>query len=177
MMHYRRTRTRLHVCVVIAAFAVLVGLSPIQKSKAQPEMGGWRFVRLPSTPDTTSAVAIMHAPELSSSDLNFAGLMFRCSKNNMQVMIALVEPFPPRSQTQVTIASGARETKLTGTVIGPGLAILLPPEATVLAETAWRSLDRISIVVEKDDTKLKGAVALTGLPAALQKLRENCLFD
>src|SRR5262245_39076503 len=107
MMHYRRTKTKLHVCVVIASLALLVGLSPIQKSKAQSEMGSWRFVRLPSTPDTTSAVAIMHAPELSSSDLNFAGLMLRCSKNNLQVMIALVEPFPPRSQTQVTIASGA----------------------------------------------------------------------
>jgi hypothetical protein len=114
---------------------------------------------------------------LSSSDLNFAGIMLRCSKNNLQVMVALVEPLPPRSQTLVTIASGDRETKLTGTVIGPGLAILLPPEASALAETAWRSLDRISIVVEKGDTKLKGSVALGGLPAALQKLRENCLFD
>jgi hypothetical protein len=176
-MHYRRTRTGLRVCLVAASLVGLVEFSPIQESKAQSEMGGWRFVRLPSTPDTASAVAITHAPDLSSSDLNFAGIMLRCAKNNLQIMIALVEPFPPRSQTQVTMVTGTHETKFTGTVIGPGLAILLPPEASALAETASRSLERLSIVVEKGDTKLKGSVALTGLPAALQKLRENCLFD
>jgi hypothetical protein len=167
-MIYRRPTVGLLVWIAVTTLTAIVNFSPIQKSRAQPEMGGWRFVRSPSTPDTTSAVAIMHAPELSSSDLNFAGIILRCSKNNLQVMIALVEPFPPRSQTQVTIASGADEIKLTGTVIGPGLAILLPPEASALAETAWRSLDRISINVEKDNTKLKATVALTGLPAALQ---------
>jgi len=176
-MDDRRTRTKLHVCLIAASLAALVEFSPIQKSKAQSDMGGWRFVRSPSTPDTTGAVAIMHAPELSSSDLNFAGIMLRCSKNNLQVMIALVEPLPPRSQTQVTIATGERETKLTGAVIGPGLAILLAPEASTLAESSWHSLDRISIVVEQGDTRFKGSVALTGLPTALQKLRENCLFD
>ncbi len=162
---------------VVGLLMVMLQAATIQTSYADSEMQGWRLIRSPATAGSEAVVAVTHAPDLSSSDLTFAGVMLRCSQNNLQVMLAFIEPFPPRSRPTVTMRGGPDTWQFSTSPIGPGSALVLPSEASELAETKWRSLDSISIQVESEHIKIAGTITLTGLSAALVKLRENCMFE
>jgi hypothetical protein len=92
-------------------------------------------------------------------------------------MLAYIEPFPPRSRPTVTMRGGRIHGHFLRIPSAPDQLSFLPPEASELAETKWRSLDSTSIQVESEHIKIRGTITLTGLSAALVKLRENCMFE
>jgi hypothetical protein len=136
---------------------------------------GWRLVRSPNPAGGQDAVSIMHTAETSKSDLGFAGLMLRCSQSGIEVLLVVVEPFPPRDHPKVTVATEASaRAEFSASVITPGALVLLPPPALTLAEGPWQKAPELTVTVEDQKTSLRGAVPLGGLGPALQTLRSTC---
>ncbi len=136
-----------------------------------PVAGKWRLVRTPNPQERRDVVSIMAAAELSGSDIDFAGLNLRCVDQDFEILVFLISPLPP--QARPAIAMNGKTFQ--GSVIPPGTAVLLPREASALAEEQWRSLPSVSIEVEYNGAKTHGLVSLDGFDTALQTLVETCL--
>lgn len=131
-------------------------------------------MRSPNPAGGPDAVYIMHTPDPNKSDL-LAGLMLRCSKNGIEVLIVSVKPFPPRDHPKVTVETDPHHrTEFSASVVTPGALVLLPPAATSLAEGPWKNASELSATVKDADTTVSGVVPLAGLESALGALRSSC---
>jgi hypothetical protein len=133
--------------------------------------GKWRLLRSPNPRGGQEVISIMATAELSGSDLDFAGLDIRCVDRNIEVLVFLIRPLPPRARPVIAIGG----EKFQGSVVSPGTSILLPATATALAKTQWRSLPSLSIGVDDDGKTTHGLVSLEGFDAAMQSLVGSCL--
>ena len=138
---------------------------------SRPIAGKWRLVRTPNPQGGQDVISIMATAELSSSDLEFAGLDLRCADHGFEILIFLIRPLAPRARPAVSINGKTFQ----GSVVSPGTAILLPQATSTLAKIQWRSLPSLSIDVEHDGTKTHGLVSLAGFDIALQTLVGTCL--
>ena len=121
----------------------------------------------------------MKTADVTKSDIDLAGLMLRCGESNIEVLVVLVRPLPPRARPKVTVTVGGRTTSFIASVVPPGAELLLPLEATALASGPWQAAPELSVevgAVEGDDqpTPIQGVVSLAGLGAALPRLQANC---
>jgi hypothetical protein len=116
----------------------------------------------------------MHTVSFERSDPDLAGLIIRCTESDLEVLIALISPFPLRARPQVTLTAGGIATHLEAKVAPPGTALLLPSEATALANGAWKSVRDLSLQVTEEGVAIRGVVTLEGLPSALQSLSIEC---
>lgn len=139
---------------------------------------GWRLVRTPNPAGGPDAVAITRTADPSQSDLGFAGLMLRCGDVGgdlgIEVLLVMVQPFPPRAHPHVTVVAGAATAEFTTSTVPPGALLLLPPEAIALAMGPWLTAPELTVTVADDKQTTHGAVQLAGLGSALQELRANC---
>jgi hypothetical protein len=138
------------------------------------DSGGWRLVRTPNPAGGPDAISIMHAAGASGSDIDFAGLMFRCQGGAIEMAIVLTRPLPPGATPQVTIGAGATTAKFAANVAPPGVLVLLPPAATVLADNHARDASELAIGVANGQDAVHGVIPLAGLGTALQALRSSC---
>ena len=135
---------------------------------------GWKLIRS-SAPDGGLYASIMKTAELGLSDPDLAGLMVRCgSRAAIEILVAVVRPFPPRSRPQVKITAGRNTRTFEGTVTAGGAAIVLPQEAAALAGEAWQMAASLDIVLMENTSEIRGTVALDGLRAAYANLIQNC---
>jgi hypothetical protein len=155
-------------CFEDAASALSGGRPPAPSGS----MEGWRLVRTPNPAGGKDAVSVMHTADLLRSDQDLAGLMIRCGTAGNEVLIALISPLPPRARPQVAL--GGSPTPLEATVVPPGAAILLPSQASALANGPWQSLDELSVRIINGGAVINGTIPIKGLPTALQTLRANC---
>jgi hypothetical protein len=135
----------------------------------------WRFSRAQGPKEGESFASIMKTADTARSDLDFAGLIVRCApKGKVDVLIALIEPFPPRSHPQVTISSGGAPQVFEGSVTAAGAAVLLPDEASTLASVKWQTASSLAVSVKDGDREVKGVIALNGFRAAYGGLTSGC---
>ena len=73
----------------------------------------------------------------------------------------------------MTVAAGGKSLEFTASVVPPGAALLLPPEATALAAGPWQSAAELAVQVE-DASPIRGVVALDGLGPAYRMLAASC---
>jgi hypothetical protein len=157
---FDRCRTISDTAVRLRCFEDATAVGPPAPQAGPPLAGGWRLLRTPNPQGGKDAVSIMHSAELSGSDPNFAALVFRCVDPTFQVLVVLIRPLPPRARPQVFIGGEMFQ----GSIVPPGAAVLLPPEASLSAKGPWQSLKTISAeVVEEDRTATRGLVSLEGL--------------
>jgi hypothetical protein len=134
-------------------------------------LGKWRLVRTPNPQSGgKEAISIMRGAELSGSDPNFAGLMLRCGETDVEVLVILIDPLPPRAHPEVKIDGAAFD----GTVTPPGAAIQLPSAVAVLAGSTWQTMPRLNFEVGESGKTVKGLVNIDGLKDALQILSTAC---
>jgi hypothetical protein len=145
---------------------------PAVKSQSTSS-GSWRLVRTPNPAGGADAVSIMQTADIAKSDLDLAGLMLRCGERNVETLVVLIRPFPPRAHPKVTVAAGGKSGEFITTVVPPGAALLLPPEATVLAAGPWQSAAELAVQVE-DEKPVRGIVSLEGLGPAYRTLTASC---
>ena len=100
--------------------------------------------------------------------------MLRCNETGFEVLIILLQAFPPRARPQVAAGGTDAGARFTATVAAPGTALLLPAEARALASGPWQSLNELAIEVENGGAVIRGVVALDGLSTALQSLLASC---
>ncbi|MGY4593255.1 hypothetical protein ACVWXL_001001 [Bradyrhizobium sp. GM22.5] len=110
------------------------------------------------------------------SDPEFAGLIVRCApKGKIDVLVALIRPFPPRSRPRVTISStGGGTQTFEASMAAAGAAVLLPDEVSAFAAGKWQTTPSLSVVVKESDTEIKGVVTLSGLREAYNSLAASC---
>ncbi|TGN88778.1 hypothetical protein EOW77_0011425 [Bradyrhizobium yuanmingense] len=136
----------------------------------------WKFTRTQGAKDGESFAAIMKTADTTQSDPDFAGLIVRCApKGKVDVLVALIRPFPPRSRPKVTIAaSGGGTLTFDASMAAAGAAVLLPDEVSAFAAGKWQTTASLSVVVREGDSEIKGMVALNGLREAYHSLLANC---
>jgi len=136
--------------------------------------GGWRLVRTQGPPGEKDAVSIMHTADIARSDVGLAGLTVRCAEHGTQTLVVLVTPLPPRARPQVTLRAAGKEARVAATVMPPGAALLLPPEADALVAGAGPAEPELALEVVTDEATTRGVIPLTGLRAATQALAATC---
>jgi hypothetical protein len=153
--------------------------TPLPPAVAPPQAsstgaGNWRLVRTPNPAGGPDAVSITQTADITKSDLDLAGLMLRCGQTGVEVLVVLVEPLPPRAHPKVSVSTGGAALDLPATVVPPGALILLPQDASVLANGPWQNAAELTIDVEDSSERVKGVVPVAGLSSALPKLMANC---
>ena len=134
---------------------------------------GWRLVKTPDPRGGPDAASVLHAADMAKSDLNFAGLTFRCGHLDIETLFILLEPLVRGSRYGVTVKSGSAETQFEATALQGGEALLLPPSATALAGGSWQAVSELSVDIA-GPSPIRGSVPLSGLSGALQALSQNC---
>ena len=136
----------------------------------------WKFSRTQGAKDGESFAAITKTADTTQSDPDFAGLIVRCApKGKIDVLVALIRPFPPRSHPKVTIAASNGGTlTFDASMAAAGAAVLLPDEVSAFAAGKWQTTPSLSVIVRESDSEIKGMVALNGLREAYHSLLANC---
>jgi hypothetical protein len=142
-------------------------------SPSEP-ISSWRLVKSKDPQGGADAVAIMHTADISKSDIGLAGLMLRCGNKDVEVVVITTTPFTPRAHPLVKLRVNKSEALFDATVVPPFSALLLPMDATRLADSVWQTASELSVQIDDQQTTVRGIVALTGLQAALANLRANC---
>jgi hypothetical protein len=150
--------------------------APVIAVAAPASSSVWKFTRTQGTREGESFAAIMKTADMAQSDPDFAGLIVRCApKGRIDVLVALIRPFPPRSHPKVTIAaSGGGTLTFEASMAAAGAAVLLPDEVSAFAAGKWQTTPSLSVVVRESDAEIKGTVALAGLREAYHSLLANC---
>jgi hypothetical protein len=136
----------------------------------------WKFTRTQGTKEGESFAAIAKTADTAQSDPDFAGLIVRCApKGKVDVLVALIRPFSPRSHPKVTITTAMGGTlTFEASMAAAGAAVLLPDEVSAFAAGKWQTTPSLSVVVKESDSEIKGMVALNGLREAYHSLLTNC---
>jgi len=136
----------------------------------------WKFTRTQGTKEGDTFAAITKTADTTQSDPDFAGLIVRCApKGKVDVLVALIRPFPPRSHPKVTIAASNGGTlTVEASMAAAGAAVLLPDEVSAFASGKWQTTPSLAVAVKESDSEIKGVVSLTGLREAYNSLVANC---
>ena len=152
-------------------------LLPGESSKAAPFTTSdlWPLVRTPNPKGGPDAVTIMRTADTAQSDPNLAGLMIRCAeKPGLEVLLALVRPFPPRSKRDVVVTTGTTRSVLHADVSPVGTALILPIEATAFITGPWQGLKELAVTINDPEADIRGVISLEGLAPAMAKLSASC---
>ncbi len=135
----------------------------------------WKLARAKGARDGEQYVSIIKTADTLQSDPDFAGLMIRCApKGKIDVLVALIQPFPPQSHPQVTIGFAGKTMVFEGSMAAAGAAVILPDEAANLVSGPWQMLPSLTVDVEENKNQIKGVVALDGLKSAYNSLVNSC---
>ncbi len=150
---------------------------PVRLSQQQPiEPGTWQLARTPNPAGGPDSISITKIADSSRSDHDVAGLMLRCGEGaTTEVLVVLIEPLRPRMHPKVTVLAGATTTEFTGSVVTPGVLVLLPEKASALVEHAWQSISELAVVITEDRRSFRGVIPLADIGSAMQTLQSNCL--
>jgi hypothetical protein len=136
--------------------------------------GGWRLLRTPNPRGGRDAVSIVQIADFTRSDLDLAGLMFRCGESAVEALLVVITPFPPTAHPTVTIDVDDKTMHYDAKVVPPGALLLLPPSAAILAAGPWQQAKELAVTIGDGQHVIHGTVPLTGLGAALIVLQSNC---
>jgi hypothetical protein len=149
--------------------------SPSEQINSARTPPSWRLVRSAGTNAEPGASAILHTMDFERSDPRLAGLMLQCRRQGIEIIIVVVEPFPPHARPQITLRTPGQESRFVGTIIPTGAGIRLPSDATRLAAGPWQSARELEIKVADGASVIDGVVSLSGLSEALSSLDADCV--
>lgn len=117
----------------------------------------------------------MRTPDIFRSDPDLAGLMIRCrEQTGLEVLLALVRPFPPRSKKDVVVMSGTVESTLKAETSDAGTALVLPVDATMFSTGPWRQWKELAIRIRDPGGDIRGVIPLDGAAQAIGVLSASC---
>ena len=136
----------------------------------------WPLIRTPRPNGGPDAVAVMRTVDTTTqSDPDLAGLMIRCREQpGLEVVLALLRPFPLRSKKDVVVNLGSTESILHAETAAPGTALVLPIDATIFTIGPWRELKQLSVTIRDSEGDVRGVIPLDGIVPALAKLLASC---
>ena len=135
----------------------------------------WPMVRTPNPKGGPDAVAVMRTADTAQSDPDLAGLMIRCAeKPGLEVLLALVRPFPPRAKRDVVVTSETTQSVLRAEASSTGTALILPIEAGAFTTGSWRALKELAVTIRDPEAEIRGMIPLDGVAPAIAKLSASC---
>lgn len=142
---------------------------------AASAIDSWPLVRTPHPKGGPEAVSIMRTADTAQSDPDLAGLMIRCKEGpGLEVLLALVRPFPPRSKRDVVVTSLITPAVLHAEASAAGTALVLPVEATAFTTGPWQELKELAVTIKDPEAEIHGVIPLGGLAPAMAKLSASC---
>ena len=136
----------------------------------------WPLIRTPNPKGGREAISIMRTADTAQSDPDLAGLMIRCKEAppGLEVVLALVRPFPPRAKRDVVVALGTVHSVLQAEASPAGTSLVLPLEATAFTTGPWRELKELTVTINDAEAKIRGVIPLDGLAPAMARLSASC---
>ena len=155
---------------------LLTGTSPGTPKAEEPSAkDSWRLIRTPDPRGGPDALALMRTADMAQSDPDLAGLMIRCQeKRRLEVQLALVRPFPPRSKRDVALDTGKKQSVLRAEASQAGTALILPVDATAFTIGPWQGLSQLAVKISDPEADVRGVIPLDGIVPALAKLAASC---
>jgi hypothetical protein len=142
-------------------------------SRTSQLQGGWQLVKTPDPRGGPEAVSVLHVADTAKSDLNFAGLTFRCGQTGIETLLVLLEPLARGTQYGVLVKSGTTQNQFEAKALQGGTVLLLPPGATALAGASWQAVPELSVDIA-GPSPIHGSVPIGGLSGALSTLSQSC---
>ncbi|MFT4115670.1 hypothetical protein [Bradyrhizobium sp.] len=154
-------------------------LSPTPTESAPAVSGGaespWPLIKTPRPGGGPDAIAVMRTPDTSRSDPDLAGLMIRCrEKSGLEVLLALVRPYPPRSKRDVTLTWAASESTVTAMSSDTGTALVLPIDPTMLVTGPGRQSKALAVKIHDPEGDIRGVIPLDGASGSISVLSASC---
>lgn len=136
--------------------------------------GGWRLVKTRDPGGGTEATSVMHAIDITKSDIDLAGLSLQCGRAGIEIVLIVLDSFPRSARPAVILTAGNNRTEFEASVIQHGEALLLPQAASDLAAADWQKEAELSIQIEAKPNPIRGIVPISGLSGAFRALSANC---
>ena len=159
-------------CARVAAIflAALGPFSAVVAAETQhpKAASGWHLVRTANPRGGPDAVSISRTADITRSDLDLAGLMLRCGEKSVEVVIVVVTPLSPHARPDVTVGADHKEWRFGAQVVSPA-ALLLPAEATSLADGPWQLARELAVKVTSPEQSFGGVIPIDGLAEALER--------
>jgi hypothetical protein len=133
---------------------------------------GWRLFR--SEDPNALTMSVSRTADVTRSDLELAGLIFRCGEGGIETLIVVVTPFPPRTHPNVTLTANNQEWSFDTEVITPGTKLLLPIDASSLARGQWRLARELGVKISLQERQVSGVIPIQGISQALFPLTAAC---
>jgi hypothetical protein len=162
------TKKRFYVALGFALLSTAAAGSP--EDHTAPT--GWRLFH--SADPNAPMVSVSRTADVTHSDLDLAGLIFRCSQSGVETLIVVVTPFPPHSRPSVTITANKRDWKFDSDVVTPGTQLLLPAAASILASGPWQLAQELTVNISLQERHFGGVIPLQGIGQALFSLQTAC---
>jgi hypothetical protein len=163
-----------HITDVAARLRCFEAPAPVPQPPQSGVLSGWKMIRSPDPRGGPEAVGMIRIADFARSDPDFAGMMLRCARTELEVLAVVVRPRPPRAKPRVSVQVGHDRTVFEASVVPPGASLLLPEPAPALARGAWQSGSEARVSIEHNGEKVEGFVPLGGLGAALPHLLSSC---
>ena len=129
--------------------------------------------KLSASTSSEAGHSITTTADLSQSDIAFAGVMIRCTREKATLAVVAITPFAPKAQVQVTVKAKT-ESRYVGSVSPGGAAVELPDAALNEAIATWPAQGKISLLLETDRERIRGVVDVAGFASAYENLRSAC---
>lgn len=153
-------------------YQALTGGQTSPAATSPTDASQWHILRTRG-PDGGS-LSIIHTPDTSHSDADFAGFSIHCGKNGPEFLLIIINPLPPRARPTVTVAGSGKPIRFAATLLPSGASLLLPPESRTLAQGAWRTQGDVDFTISERDYSLHGVVSFRGFTQALSALSAAC---
>ncbi len=137
---------------------------------------GWQLTRTLTPKTGVDAISISHAADFEKSDPNFAGIVVRCAEGQIEVLMAVIEPYPPLITIDVMIKRGkGPELTYRSSVVPPGVMIRLPSEAATSITDDRQRTDELSVtLINGTAPRIAGIVKFAGFEQAIGTLKSLC---
>jgi hypothetical protein len=137
---------------------------------------GWRLLRTPHAEARSEQISVWHPADIQRSSPNLVGIVLRCGDKQIEVLIVVVEPYPPQKMVNLAVKFGDNSVfNFQASVLPPGIMVRLPSEAAGLIVRRERPASEMSLELVPDTgPQTSGVVLLNGLAQALAVLKQSC---
>ena len=139
---------------------------------------GWNLVRTPNPTGGTDVVAVTRTADFHKSDPMLAGITLRCTDGTIDMLMVVLQSYPPRSKIDVTIKIGEASYSTFGAdIVPPGAMVRLESEATMAIMERGQQAGELHVQLsDGKQPAISGVIALDGFGKAIEALRSLCIL-
>jgi hypothetical protein len=146
---------------------------PEHETGTEPSIGAWRPIDRPRGSGGTTT-AFIHTADIERSDPRLAGLMLRCSGNQIEAVFVVVEAFPPHARPRITLRGNGEEAYFDATVIQAGIGLAIPANRLTSMDGLMRAAEDLEVRIGGAETGFGGIVRMTGSKSVVAALTRDC---